>query len=569
MSDTTSTETTKPFRYLRYYHEFGDESAGYWTYGPSGTSSKNVALGGVACHVYSSAGTYTYTCTVFDGKAFKSLSTTITIESADDYYGGSPGATVCISSSSPGNFAGAPAGATLIQGSDADALLTTHFQSLNRRVLFCEDEIFTFSTVFTVGASSNGGMLGSYGPSGGRAKFRSSAAVNGWLTFDGCADVKLAGIEFDGQSNAREDRAIAIQGVTNLLLKDVYVHDIGFGIEAALNSTNDGLTLWDVTVDRIVMNHQCVFAQGRRLAIMGLVSTETEASSAEHLLRIGYADKAVVQHGFYDRSADDKETIALRVPPANQDLPLQFGSGDLRRTRYVVVSDNRIRNNQDAACAFQAGPPNDTTGDADMVEMVFTRNYVYAGGGAAGGSATVWYGDDSLEANNIYDYTGSGATAMVGSSVNGSTTWPGLPDPVSHNLDILHNSYYLGTDNTQHRFHPIRLSATTLDGGEITNNIAWAGHSGLTDCDMVNPATGNTVTVGVNSTDAQMANGQPSCFANAGGSPNEPANFAPASYALAAAGTADSSIKCWDDFNGLLRTYGNRAPRLAMGAIQG
>ncbi|MEK7706276.1 MAG: MopE-related protein, partial [Myxococcota bacterium] len=69
-SGTTDTAvTSRPFHELEYRWDFGDPAGGAtWAYGARpGSSSKNVALGPVAAHVFESPGTYTVALSVFDG----------------------------------------------------------------------------------------------------------------------------------------------------------------------------------------------------------------------------------------------------------------------------------------------------------------------------------------------------------------------------------------------------------------------------------------------------------------------------------------------------------------------
>jgi hypothetical protein len=81
---TTSTGTTRPFHELGYQWNFGDALATWDTTG----SSKNLATGGVAAHVFEQPGTYTVTLTVTDGVNSQTTTSTITVQDPNTVFSG-------------------------------------------------------------------------------------------------------------------------------------------------------------------------------------------------------------------------------------------------------------------------------------------------------------------------------------------------------------------------------------------------------------------------------------------------------------------------------------------------
>lgn len=91
-SATTSTQTARPFHELLYSWDFGDTGAGNYatgTFAGTARASRNASYGPLAGHVYDAPGTYTATCTYYDGinTKTKSITVTVTDGSANEWAG--------------------------------------------------------------------------------------------------------------------------------------------------------------------------------------------------------------------------------------------------------------------------------------------------------------------------------------------------------------------------------------------------------------------------------------------------------------------------------------------------
>jgi hypothetical protein len=155
-ASTTADGITYPFHELDYAWNFGDTSAGVWTYGTASTS-KNVAYGPESAHVFETPGTYTVTLSVYDGTATVTDTVVITVTDPDVVFGGTN--TVCVSTS--GTFTGCPSGAiTNTTSSFVTAL--NYIDSSHKRLLFNRGETWTSTSSKTI-VTSGAGVIGSYG----------------------------------------------------------------------------------------------------------------------------------------------------------------------------------------------------------------------------------------------------------------------------------------------------------------------------------------------------------------------------------------------------------------------
>ena len=137
--------TSYPFHEIQYSWNFGDSVAGaattcgavvagegFWACGSRvGTSSKNIAYGPVAAHVFETAGTYTVTLTAYDGTNTATQTMTVTVTSADDGFPTTN--TICVSTS--GTFTGCPSGASTSTSSSFSTSVNDAI-STSKRILF-------------------------------------------------------------------------------------------------------------------------------------------------------------------------------------------------------------------------------------------------------------------------------------------------------------------------------------------------------------------------------------------------------------------------------------------------
>ncbi len=169
----TIPSTSRPFTDLGYSWNFGDQgpSAGTWPTGNKpGVSSRNVAIGPMAAHVFQSPGTYTVTLNVTDGtNTVSNACIRIAVLDPDVIFSGDN--TICFSTS--GDFTNVPTGtctvagilgtpgATAIQTDDFSGAVNT-YQATGKRLLFRRGEIWN-ATAPAIIREDGPGLVGSYG----------------------------------------------------------------------------------------------------------------------------------------------------------------------------------------------------------------------------------------------------------------------------------------------------------------------------------------------------------------------------------------------------------------------
>ena len=134
---TGTTGATNPFHDLGYQWNFGDATANWDTSG----SSKNLATGGVAAHVFESPGTYTVTLTVTNGVSSQTTTSTITVQDPNTVFSGTN--TVCVSATAlpVAGVGGCPAGAAAVLSGDFTQIVNTIAQA-PKRVLLKRGDVF-------------------------------------------------------------------------------------------------------------------------------------------------------------------------------------------------------------------------------------------------------------------------------------------------------------------------------------------------------------------------------------------------------------------------------------------
>ena len=207
-TDSSINANTTTFQDVAYSWNFGDANpsgTGTWKYGSNGGhNSKNTASGGVAAHLYVTPGAdtaYTVTVTANDGTNTASCQLGVTAYDPAGSNGFAGTKTACVSSSGTpvAGSGGCPAGATVLQQSNAGTALSAQFAS-NKRVLFkCGD---TFSGGYTIGAGSSTWSIGAYGgcenTASGRPVFGGGLSMNSSNTTVGPIDGRISDIDFEG-----------------------------------------------------------------------------------------------------------------------------------------------------------------------------------------------------------------------------------------------------------------------------------------------------------------------------------------------------------------------------------
>jgi hypothetical protein len=188
--DSTLTATAnQSFTDLHYAWNFNDPGAGTWV--TDGTS-RNVADGPLAAHLFETAGSYAPTLTITNasGQSCSVTLSTITVANANTTWSGT--VTACISSS--GNFTGCPAGASQTTSSNWDSALSSAISGGARRILYRAGDSFNMSNTspYTV-ATPGPGMIGTFGSGNANVTLTSGGSC---LTMN-ASDWRLANQNFN------------------------------------------------------------------------------------------------------------------------------------------------------------------------------------------------------------------------------------------------------------------------------------------------------------------------------------------------------------------------------------
>ena len=223
LCDTTDvTKTSKPFRHLLYYHDFGETTGLTWAV--SGRSKDN-DYGPIVAHTYETPGTYTYTVTVTDsGGDTTTDELTIVVQDPDVEFSGT--STICYSQS--GDFTGAPSGASLVTSSSFADVIAAAVSGT--RVLLRRGDTFSSSTTNRIDVQTKF-HLGAFG-SGARPLVSITGTGNA-IDLTGCVDGRIVDLSFVGASpfamTAIEVRGFntAADKTQRILFKDIDADNVG------------------------------------------------------------------------------------------------------------------------------------------------------------------------------------------------------------------------------------------------------------------------------------------------------------------------------------------------------
>jgi hypothetical protein len=329
-SDTTDTDTTRPWHDCLYYWDYGDSAQEneYWPYGAqAGTKSKNHDVGPIGGHVYETPGTYTVTLTVLNALGDIATTTqTITITDPDVIFAGTN--TIVVSSS--GNFDGKPEGALEVTKSDYRLVWANDVASGKRVMLRCGDE-FSYSTAMVYKQDAINYQVCSFGDGpkpivnalAGGVSQPSITPIRG--LYSGSYNIQIYDIEFrnpnllqvsgPGVSLTNSDNTISQNNESglvtflNLTSSNMSAASLsGYGC-AAVNCTGDkpiGLAgivgMWGSNANK-PMYLGCFVDMG---------NTAADATHGEHTMRMQGHHKAFIAHNHLARPNSTKHALAMR-----------------------------------------------------------------------------------------------------------------------------------------------------------------------------------------------------------------------------------------------------------------
>lgn len=411
-SGTTSTvSTVRPFHDLHFTWGFGDVGSGTWAY--SG-KSKNVAYGGVASHVFETAGTYTVALVVKDTDGTENTTTTqVVVYDADTQF---PGAsTYCFSTS--GNFASAPAGSTQVTTSSWATV--SGYIAAGRRILLRRGETWSCSSPLYIN-NTGPGIIGAFG-SGAKPVINmtaNSVAIQLSSSNPNCGDWRIMDLSIQCNDYATS-QGINFNGTANnITALRVDIENCYTGFEGGLSILNwwnangspghtlhDGTCVQECTVNDVIGGNQAggcaCFLVGSRFSFQG--NQCDDASQAQHILRTPFLQKGVISNNSLSHCASGRHLVKLHSSYDTVGLGLgQF-------TEKIVVSDNLFTSVEEAwATCFGPENPNQ---DERVRDIIHERNHhIY--GAASLYAVVVWAAEVTIR-NNIMDLSGSNSAGMV------------------------------------------------------------------------------------------------------------------------------------------------------------
>jgi hypothetical protein len=450
---TSATETQRPFHELSYCWDFGDPDSG--AFATSGTP-KNQAKGPVAAHVFEQPGTYTVTVSARDRSGRTGTrSLEIVVEDPAQVFAGA--ATVCFSPS--GSFSGCPDGAEQVTASDLSAL--QDHVAPGKRLLLHRGETFRGGSVDL--NVPGPGMIGAYGDAA-QARPRIQASEN---VFDisgsmpAFQDWRI--VDMDVTGDGGDVFVINIGGkASDLLALRVKGTTIAGGVHAPpsiidfLNANGfPGHDVIDVLAVQDCEFRDLVGGQGNNLSYVGAHhfimqgTTLWNSTGGEHVLRIPWADRAVISNNILGEAPAPRAIIKLHAPTFNQ-----AGVGMGKYSERIVLSDNAFHCTGNHDWSVVLSPQNDGV-DERLRDLIVERNMFLPGSTSL---ALMLQGVDGVTVRDNIINRGTQSRTCMEVSQRG-------PEPPPTNVVFYHNTCY-----TEHANPPILVQI----GNSATNVRAFA-----------------------------------------------------------------------------------------------
>lgn len=547
-STTAPSVTRRPFREIAYYWNFGDVDT-RWTNGSRpGTSSRNIATGAVAGHVYERPGTYTATLTAFDGHTTATRKVTITVADPATVFAGTR--TVCFSTGELG-YEGCPAGAQHVKVSDF-ALAINTYRGSGKRLLFRRGETYHAAQAASI-AADGPGIVGAYGPVTDPKPLLWSTANGSALQFShnhapNMRDWRVMDLTLLGSHHGYSYGVALNGGIDQLTLLRLSIRRQRVGVIADSNLLDywnkqpgsGGHHIWDqlavVDCDISEVNHGLAggekgygsYLAGDRLYFAGnLMNNDgTAVPDVSHVARFSYLGKAAISNNTLMNPGPSEHVIKIHAPLWGARTTESYGLGH-GYTRWLVISDNKLVG-ANAPWMLALGPQNGAR-DERVIEVVSERNWFIAGP-AMQVAQIIWATAVTLR-DNIVDASG-GSQWQVGITVGRRGV-----EPPPERITIYNETYYTTRRLDRGHFAGINLESQARDV-TARNNLAYAPNAAKPS--MFNNACGRCLAESNNSTDTLIKSRLPFPIAE----PRTPADFVAENYAVGN-GTA---IPNWTDF---------------------
>jgi len=555
---TTATATTAPFHDLEYRWNFGEDLAvlaalpggANWTNG-STNSSRNLASGPIAAHVFETPGVYTVALTATDGKNTVSNSCAqIVVQDPNVVFSGTN--TICVSASSlpVAGSGGCPAGASTAQQSSFAAAISSYAKT-GKRVLFKRGD--TFSAPTSAGISATGpGIIGAYGTgakpvvqSTGNVPLltlssQSTPTMKDWrimdLYFDGLSGSSAHGLEEGGGFNQITCLRLDMRNVTSGFHTSGSVSDY---YRSSGHRIHDEYSIVDSTVEFTPAGYSA-FVAGHYLSLMG------NSFGNGTPTRFPLIVKAVISNNTLFNAAATKELIKLHAPTTcdstvtsgcnytNDTFPLAnvYSNDGVKTFGYsedIIISDNKLQSGNVSDYMLTLGTQNGNS-DERVRNLILERNWLIAGTGTQ--MVVGVMSRNVTVRNNICDVS----LATKGSRCFNVGKW-GIEPPPDH-VQIYSNTVYSSASGSVQGVLLFPESTYVT----VKNNLGYT--PAASGSIMVDGTAGSGFAASNNSTNSQMQSTD-SKFA---GPLTMPAGFKPTCTGATYPCGQGTTVPVWSDF---------------------
>jgi hypothetical protein len=488
---TASSATDRPFHDLELRWNFGDvknDSDSTWHAGSKPGSSRNVAIGPMAAHVYETPGSYVVS--VFDSSQTVAYQCRITVDDPDVVFAGA--ATACFSNSTA--FAGCPQGAQQFTTVDFSDVVSKTSMGV-RRLLLRRGDVWQATATADVVASGPG-LIGAFG-TGERPVVRVAAGASpaALISFSsprtpGMRDWRLMDVTLDGSLNSlTKTYGIGAKGgIDQLTLLRMNPNALLLGVmftDRLLTLNNDsgdptkvGHHVWDslAIVDMDITNMRPgvpgntstypygTYLSAERLFYAGntIDGHGTTSPGVSHNARFPYLAKAVISNNSLLRPGPSELSLKIHAPGWGTKSAAANGLGG-GYTRWVLISDNKLVGSANA-WQLSLGPQDaQPSTDERGRDIVLERNLFVAGPGTQ--SSQRIYFSDVTSRNNILNLTG--ATYHGGISVLQAAPHQVAPSRVR----IQGNTFY--SPDSADDFVAVSIGESVTDIA-VENNLGYA-----------------------------------------------------------------------------------------------
>ncbi len=588
---TKAAATPRPYHDLEYRWDFGDASGSpvsgsTWNTGSrANISSRNMATGPVAAHVFESSGTYTIVLTVTDGtNTISNRCVQIKVEDPDSAYAGTK--TFCISAQSmpAAGSGGCPDGAQTVQQSSFPEAIASYAKT-GRRLLFKRGDTFTSTTEARITATGPG-SVGAYG-SGALPLIQMATSSNESspvLSFSSrdtpkFSDWRVMDLVFDGINGVNNNGpgiGPTSGGVSQITLLRISSHNMatsfGFGGDLINYWNNHDSSRHTIDqlfiVDSISIAGQntvtSCYNAGNRVAFLGNDIDGGGNPRGSHVTRFPYLSKAVISNNVLSRPGYDRNIIKLHAPYWNATeatpnplakIPPSSGADSTNYSaafngdgysKQIVISDNKLIDHANP-WGVSIGPQN--SGKDERVKDVLVERNWFVATASSQSFITIWAAETTIR-NNIFSAGTSNASGVI-------ITQRGI-EPAATNVRLYNNSYFTAYRSSSNEVLPFQIGKSTSNIS-VKNNLAYAPYSYNSLTRTISTAGKSSLIESNNTTTKQLYGMSPSFSSNP---PSKPEDFKPTKDSYAIGG--GTSIPVWSDF------YLNTRPQgiIDMGAIE-